>query len=164
MQLSLPVLVVDAQIIRFGSNVSPVFPEAPVVPANDAHLARATEVLEKLEADLGGTELDQPLRIALAPAPLGAAMLHLQPRRSAAPSAAAAAAAVSTAPPAALVVPRLMGASSRSVMLFTDGEVSNTRDLIALARDASGKTGTRIHCFGIGNGVSSELVQVRRGV
>jgi hypothetical protein len=123
-----------------------------VVPANDANLARATAILERLEADLGGTELEQPLRIALAPAPLGAAMLLA--RRGA-----LAVVGGEVAPPEA-PVPRLLGATNRAVMLFTDGEVSNTRDLIATARDSGSKTGTRIHCFGIGNGVSTELVQV----
>lgn len=105
-----------------------------------------------LEARLGGTDLDQPLRIALAPAPLGAALLHrrARPRGAAAP-----------ALPAVHddVIPRVLGSSARSVFLFTDGEVGNTRDLIASAREAAAGPGTRIHCFGIGNGVSTELVQ-----
>jgi len=133
------------QVIRFGSNVSPVFPETPVVPATEANLARVTELLsvsakscvsrvarslsrcllrlllllQRLEANLGGTELDQPLRIALAAAPLGAAILRVHRRRGPIPRAAEAAPPV----PPAEEVPRILGAAARAVLLFTDGEV-----------------------------------------
>merc|ERR1719361_2536498 len=44
----------------------------------------------------------------------------------------------------------------RQVFLLTDGEVSNTQDVINLVKKHSSKN--RIFSFGIGQGVSSELV------
>lgn len=162
------------QIIRFGSSVSPVFEEAPVVVASDANLSCATALLEvscayrlsccrhhphnplllpqTLDADLGGTELDRPLRIALAPAPLAAALL-----RRALPRAPGDAASPTTAYD---ITPRALGHATRAVFLFTDGDVCNARDLIASASASTADSRTRIHCFGIGSNVSTELVQV----
>lgn len=47
-------------LIRFGSEVATLF--ASRVPANEANLARAEEVLRTLQADMGGTEIASALR------------------------------------------------------------------------------------------------------
>lgn len=133
--------------------MSAVFPEALFVPADDTHIARATSAVARISADLGGTELEQPLRIALTPAPLGAALLYAR-RRGDDDGAAIKDKHVTVG------APRLLGDSSRTVLLLTDGEVGNTRAIIDAARADAAKTGARVHCFGIGSCVSTALVQV----
>lgn len=48
----------------------------------------------------------------------------------------------------------------RHILLFTDGEVSNTREVIAVARSAAEEADGQllIHAFGIGSGVSTALL------
>lgn len=162
------------QIVRFGSRMAPVFSAAPVVMASDATLAQATAVLavrggttrsqasqqrrtipptfhipQAMDADLGGTQLLEPLEVALTPATRAALMLE-------GPSAAGPGAA------AAPQQTRILGEAPRNVFLFTDGEVGNTREVIAAVREAAAANGTRVHCFGVGSGVPTELVQVGR--
>lgn len=63
---------------------------------------------------------------------------------------------------AALSTPsRARNGSCRSVFVFTDGEVANTREIVAVARAAVDAAGgaLRIHAFGIGSGVSTAVVQ-----
>lgn len=139
------------QVIRFGSYTLPVFPEAFLVPADESHIAIATAAVASIAADLGGTELWQSLRIALAPAPLGAAMHYARGR------------GVDDARGKVAGTPRLLGAGSRAVLVLTDGEVANTRELIDSVRADAAKTGARVHCFGIGTSVSTALVQVSGG-
>ena len=49
-------------------------------------------------------------------------------------------------------------AMPRQVLLFTDGEVKNTRSVVDLVRREASKSGVRCFAFGIGNDVSHALV------
>ena len=51
-----------------------------------------------------------------------------------------------------------LGTACWQVFLFTDGEVSNTRDVVAFCADTFRETGTRVFSFGIGAGASRALV------
>ena len=116
-----------------------------------------------MAANLGGTELLKPLTIALMPTAQAVAIL--KPRMRHCVHGTSAAVDVSTDAHATRDVdrgiPRIMGSSPRNIIIFTDGEVANTRQVVAMGRTEAAKTGARIHCVGIGNGVSTELVQVR---
>ena len=47
----------------------------------------------------------------------------------------------------------------RQLLVLTDGEVANTEQIVALAKNLAGST--RIFAFGIGNSVDHNLVNVR---
>ena len=48
-------------------------------------------------------------------------------------------------------------AVTRHIFLLTDGAVNNTSQVVKLIKENN--KGTKVHTFGIGNGVSTELVK-----
>ena len=48
-------------------------------------------------------------------------------------------------------------AHTRHIFLLTDGAVNNTNMVVKLIRDNC--VGTKVHTFGIGSGVSTELIK-----
>lgn len=133
------------------------FGSAGLVPHNAATIAEATRLLDQLTAD-GGTELLDVVRACCIPdSDAGATST----------GSTAAAAAVRDGPPpshlpvtAGSLVAAPLAWTERHVLLFTDGEVSNTREVIALAASAAAEARGRltVHTFGIGSGVSTSLV------
>ncbi len=104
-------------IIGFGSTFEALFPASH--PYNDAGLREANRYLDRLEADLGGTELLPALRAALE----------------------------GTRDPSLV----------RNLIVLTDGQVTNTDEILALASAHADRT--RIFTFGIGSGASHHLVR-----
>lgn len=104
-------------IVGFGSTFASLFGAS--VPYDEDSLRRATEAVDALDADLGGTEILPALKSVL--------------ERS----------GVEGLP--------------RQVVLLTDGEVTNTDEVIALARTHA--AAVRIFTFGIGAGASAHLVR-----
>jgi len=105
-------------IVGFGTRVEHLF--AAPQPYNDATLAQAAEHVQDMKANLGGTNLMQPLQSVFGQAP--------------------------------------NPALPRQVLLLTDGEVRDTRAVIALVRKSCAPSGTRMFTFGIGREVSHALV------
>ncbi len=104
-------------IVGFGSRHESLFPESRAY--DDSALNEASRFVERMAADLGGTELLPALRSVLG-----------SPSRSELP---------------------------RQVVVLTDGQVTNTDAVIALA--ASHSAQARIFTFGIGAGASHHLVK-----
>lgn len=104
-------------IVGFGSRYEALFPETR--PYEQASLSAASAYVAALEADLGGTEILEPLRFVL----------------DARPS----------------------GELPRQVVVLTDGQVTNTDAVIALAGAHASRV--RIFTFGIGAGASHHLVR-----
>ncbi|HVD91613.1 MAG TPA: VIT domain-containing protein [Vicinamibacterales bacterium] len=104
-------------IFGFGSSFDRLFPES--VAYDERNLARASDYVAALEANLGGTEILPALQAVLD-----------QPRTSELP---------------------------RQVVVLTDGEVTNTDAVLALA--ARHLADTRIFTFGIGASASHHLVR-----
>jgi len=103
-------------IVDFGSKQRSLFKEPK--PYTEKTLKEAMKQTEKRNADLGGTELLEPLRN----------ILNSKTKEG----------------------------YSRQIFLLTDGEVSNSRECIELARTQSNST--RIFTFGIGTSVDKHLV------
>ncbi|MBA2354474.1 MAG: hypothetical protein H0V80_07385, partial [Acidobacteria bacterium] len=101
----------------FGTTYQPLFTESR--PYDQASLDAATRYVERLEANLGGTELEPVLRFVLS-----------QPARPDLP---------------------------RQVVVLTDGAVTNTDTVIALA--ARHRQTSRVFTFGIGSAASQHLVR-----
>ena len=104
-------------IIGFGSTFDALFPASH--PYDDAGLREANRYLDRLDANLGGTELLPALRAAL------------EGTRD-----------------RSLV---------RNLIVLTDGQVTNTDEILALASAHADRT--RIFTFGIGSGASHHLVR-----
>ena len=104
-------------IVGFGSTFASLFGAS--VPYDEDSLRRATEAVDALDADLGGTGILPALKSVLAR-------------------------------------PGVEGLP-RQVVLLTDGEVTNTDEVIALARTHAATV--RIFTFGIGAGASAHLVR-----
>lgn len=105
-------------IIRFGSHFELLFPEGSREYGEES-LKAACELQKQLGADMGGTEILEPLK------------------------------AVYDKP--------AMASHSRQIMLLTDGEVSNTQEVVDLVR--SNASLARVFSFGIGEGASTSLVK-----
>jgi len=103
-------------IVGFGTTFTSLFGDC--VAYDEATLARATEHVAALEADLGGTEVLPALRAVL------------ERPRSELP---------------------------RQIVLLTDGEVTNTDEVIALVGRHAAHT--RVFTFGIGHGASTHLIR-----
>ena len=104
-------------IVGFGASFQKLFPVSCLY--NDDSLALAIKHVSSLRADLGGTEMYQPLEDVLnSPAILGYA---------------------------------------RQVFVLTDGEISNTEQVIQLVQ--KNNTKARVFSLGIGNSVSHNLVE-----
>jgi hypothetical protein len=104
-------------IVGFGSTFEALYPVSR--PYDDRTLAEASTCVDALAANLGGTEILDPLRFVLE-----------SPRT---------------------------GALERQVIVLTDGQVTDTDDVIAVA--ASHASDARIFTFGIGAGASQHLVR-----
>lgn len=104
-------------ILGFGSNYSYLFPGS--LPYDENSLKSASEHVDGLRANLGGTEILPALKAALE-----------QPRH---------------------------GELPRQVVVLTDGQVTNTDAVLALASAHAGNA--RIFTFGIGASASAHLVR-----
>eukprot|EP00347_Sterkiella_histriomuscorum_P017977 403347255 len=104
-------------VVSFGSNYTKLFEESQEY--DDESLERAIEQIGKFDANMGGTELFQPVQDILS-----------QP-----------------------CDPNL----PRHLYLLTDGEICDTQKLIEMIR--ANRATTTVHSFGIGDGVSSELIK-----
>ncbi|XP_069107143.1 von Willebrand factor A domain-containing protein 5A-like isoform X2 [Argopecten irradians] len=104
-------------VVAFGSSFKWWFTSS--MKYDETSLEEALELQKVLDANLGGTEILQPLE-----------SLYAQP---------------------------LHTATFRQVFLLTDGGVSNTNQVITLARKNADNT--RIFTFGIGKGASTSLVR-----
>ncbi|XP_069107146.1 von Willebrand factor A domain-containing protein 5A-like [Argopecten irradians] len=104
-------------VVAFGSSFKWWFTSS--MKYDETSLEEALELQKVLDANLGGTEILQPLE-----------SLYAQP---------------------------LHTATFRQVFLLTDGGVSNTNQVITLARKNANNT--RIFTFGIGKGASTSLVR-----
>lgn len=104
-------------IIGFGSTYQPLFTQSRAY--DQASLEAATQYVTRMDADLGGTELEPALTFVLTePAPSGL---------------------------------------PRQVVVLTDGAVTNTDAVIALA--ARHRSTARVFTFGIGSTASQHLVR-----
>ncbi|XP_029373024.1 von Willebrand factor A domain-containing protein 5A-like isoform X2 [Echeneis naucrates] len=103
-------------VYSFGSSYQHIFPKS--VEYSDQTLEEAVKKVEEMTADLGGTEILQPLK-----------HIYNQP-----------------------CIPK----QPRQLFVFTDGEVSNTKEVINLVKKNSGSH--RCFSFGIGEGASSALI------
>ncbi|MBN3298235.1 VMA5A protein, partial [Amia calva] len=104
-------------IYGFGSTFESFFPDS-VVYTQDT-MALAVEKVKTMEADLGGTEILEPLK-----------EIYRKPCRDGHP---------------------------RQLLLFTDGEVGNTKEVIDLVK--TNALSHRCFTFGIGEGASSSLIK-----
>ncbi|KXJ25777.1 von Willebrand factor A domain-containing protein 5A [Exaiptasia diaphana] len=104
-------------VVGFGSSFNKLFDRSEFY--NDSTLSHACGYGEVMEANLGGTEILDPLRDVFS-----------QP---------------------------VIKGYPRQIFLLTDGEVSNTQQVIELVRANS--TNARCFTFGIGEGASSHLVK-----
>ncbi|CAF1202574.1 unnamed protein product [Adineta ricciae] len=122
MLLFLRGLPVDSyfNIIRYGSTYHPLFPNKTISSVyNQTTVEQAEKLIQSMAADLGGTELLEPLKY------------------------------LKNHPPD--------NDRFRNIFLLTDGEVSNTNEIIALC--ASMSSTTRIFSFGLGYSPSRALVK-----
>ena len=104
-------------VISFGTNFTKLFPSSQVY--SEATLKKAVDVVSKFDADMGGTEILQPIMDAIG----GKIDLDLP----------------------------------RHLYLLTDGEVSNTKEVAQFIKRNQGTC--KVHTFGIGDGVSTELIK-----
>ncbi|XP_067835453.1 von Willebrand factor A domain-containing protein 5A-like isoform X2 [Heptranchias perlo] len=104
-------------IYGFGSHFDSFFPES--VEYNQESMQTALEKLKGIEADMGGTEILQPLTA-----------IYSKPRKPGHP---------------------------RQLFVFTDGEVSNTKMVLAEVRKNA--SSHRCFSFGIGEGASTALIK-----
>jgi Ca-activated chloride channel family protein len=118
LQLCLRSLVPGSRfdIIGFGGRVVSLFGDS--VPYDETTLARATEHVASLRADLGGTEILPALKA---------------------------------------VFERSRSELPRQLVIFTDGEVTNTDAVLALIGKQASHA--RVFTFGIGRGASAHLVR-----
>lgn len=107
------------QIVSFGSHYSPLFGAASETYNNDS-LRRASEHVADMAANMGGTNILDPLQFVFS-----RAQDPLRPRQ---------------------------------VFVFTDGEVRDTRSVVAAVHQQHKATGVRVFGFGIGKQVSMALV------
>ncbi|XP_059187462.1 von Willebrand factor A domain-containing protein 5A-like isoform X2 [Centropristis striata] len=103
-------------IISFGSRYEHIFPKS--VEYSQQTMEEALKKVEEMEADLGGTEILEPLK-------------HIYSQHC---------------------IPN----QPRQLFVFTDGEVTNTKEVIDLVKKNSGSH--RCFSFGIGEGASSALI------
>lgn len=112
-------------VVSFGSQFEFLSPKP--IEYNDETLEQVSAIVTHFKADMGGTELYQPLKEIF-----------------------------STTPKQERV---------RQVFLLTDGAVSNTKDVLKIikgacqGKDQSGGGLTKVHTFGLGSGVSTDLVR-----
>ncbi len=127
-------------IVSFGSRYEALFPESR--PYDDRSMKDAAAFVSSIAANMGGTELLAALEYAVrgtpapGPPPPGQAATGFgEARRSASRE----------------------GGLPRQILLLTDGEVTNTDEIIGLARKHAAKA--RFFTFGIGAGASHHLVR-----
>ncbi|XP_075913292.1 von Willebrand factor A domain-containing protein 5A-like isoform X2 [Petromyzon marinus] len=104
-------------VYAFGSSYNSFFPESREY--SQASMDEALKLVKGMSADLGGTEILEPL--------------------------------------VAIYRSACRPEHPRQLMVLTDGEVSNTRDVISLVKKNASKH--RCFSFGIGDGASTELIK-----
>ncbi|XP_061434452.1 von Willebrand factor A domain-containing protein 5A-like [Lethenteron reissneri] len=104
-------------VYAFGSSYNSFFPESREY--SQASMDEALKLVKGMSADLGGTEILEPL--------------------------------------VAIYRSACRPEHPRQLMVLTDGEVSNTRDVISLVKKNANKH--RCFSFGIGDGASTELIK-----
>ncbi len=127
-------------IVSFGSRYEAFFPESQ--PYDDESMKKAAAFVSSLDADMGGTELLPALEYAVGQGPM-----ESQPSMWR---------AVKSLGGARRSASR-EGGLSRQILLLTDGEVTNTDEIIDLARKHASTA--RFFTFGIGAGASHHLVR-----
>lgn len=105
-------------VVTFGNSVEKVFDKS--VPSNEENLQKANKLVEELNMDLEGTDLNSALEEIYANSPAEG--------------------------------------KTRQLFVITDGHVSNTRDVLSLARKNA--ENTRLFTIGIGERVSHLLVLI----
>ncbi|TNV83889.1 hypothetical protein FGO68_gene8442 [Halteria grandinella] len=131
LQLFLKSLPSDSQfeIISFGSDFSHLSQKPEGYPYHDDIVEKAINQIKTFQADMGGTEIYQPLKSAV---------------ESLATSVNRNGKAV---------------ALKKKIFFLTDGEVSSPETVIQFAEKARREHGCQIHTVGIGSGCSVHLVQ-----
>lgn len=104
-------------IVSFGDKYNMLFPKS--VQYNNESLKKASQYISSINADMGGTELLQPLK--------------------------------------AVFSSKTTPGYPRQVFVLTDGQVSNTEEVINLVQRNSDSS--RVFSLGIGSGVSHHLVE-----
>jgi Ca-activated chloride channel family protein len=127
-------------IVSFGSHCESFFTESQ--PYDDESMKKAAAFVSSLDADMGGTELLAALEYAVGQRPI-------------------------ESPPSMWQAVKSLGGTRRSasregglprqILLLTDGEVTNTDEIIDLAKKHA--TTARFFTFGIGAGASHHLVR-----
>ena len=127
-------------IVSFGSQYAALFPESR--PYDDRSMKEAAAFVSTLDADMGGTELLPALEYVVGQVPMEsppsmwqAVKSFGEARRSASRE----------------------GGLPRQILLLTDGEVTNTDEIIDLARKHASTA--RFFTFGIGAGASHHLLR-----
>lgn len=110
------------QIISFGSIFEKMFESS--VDYTTEQVNFASQQIDLMSANMGGTEVLQPLMEALDASSMS------NDRKL-----------------------------PRQVFLLTDGQVSNTREVVNAVRKSCNESGTRVFTFGIGSGASLDLIR-----
>ncbi|KAI9006868.1 von Willebrand factor type A domain-containing protein [Hyaloraphidium curvatum] len=122
-------------IVSFGSSFKSLWPESK--PYDERSMKEAEAEVDRMDADMGGTELLAPIQ-----AILNGTLGSHAPRNNALPKLAKAQAGL-----------------SRSIVLLTDGEIWNTQDLLRLVHSHAQSSNVRLFALGIGPAVSTHLVK-----
>ncbi|CDW72317.1 UNKNOWN [Stylonychia lemnae] len=104
-------------VVSFGSDFELLFETSQIY--DESTFDKAVSTIAEFEADMGGTEIAQPLFEIFSQIPDENLPRH--------------------------------------IYLLTDGEVSNTEEVIELVKD--NRNNSTVHTFGIGDGVSTELIK-----
>lgn len=144
LQLALRSLPVGStfQVIFFDTTYNAVFPSP--VEFSDENLKKATEDINAIFAR-GGTEILQPLEFAFRPVTETKEVIGIKndAKRT----------------PVYRTHPVDSQGRERFVFLFTDGEVSNTEQVVSAARKAHEESGVRVFTIGIGTNCSTTLLE-----
>jgi hypothetical protein len=127
-------------IVSFGSRYEAFFPESRVY--DDESMKKAAAFVGSLDADMGGTELLAALEYVVGEGPMESRPSMWQAVRSFGGTRRSAS---------------REGGLPRQILLLTDGEVTNTDEIIDLVRRHASTT--RFFTFGIGAGASHHLVR-----
>lgn len=127
--------LVKFNIVSFGSNFKSLWPEAKTY--SEQTMKEAEREVKSMSADMGGTELLQPIQAILeGNLTKGFALNNMLPKKRGRDDKVA-----------------------RSIMVLTDGEIWNTADLLQLVSSHAKSGNTRVFALGIGNAVSTHLVK-----
>ncbi len=132
--------------MSFGSSFSMLFPDGGAVYSEET-LAEATRHIASMSANMGGTEILLPLEAVFARGGYRNKPLQVFLFTG------------TTGVCVACVLTQLSHRASVSLCCRADGEVTNTREVVALCKRQHEATGARVFTFGIGNDVSHALVR-----